>query len=104
MTKYKIKPGKIGTAVINAYKKVEENFSETFLERDETNEAGTTLKTGEVAKGVASGYKKIEHGVVEGFKKVETGVVGGYKKIENRFVENFLEPVEPEDEETEETK
>ena len=44
MSEFKLKPGKIGEAVVDTYKKIED--------------------------GVVGGYKKIEDGVVEGFNKV----------------------------------
>ena len=80
MSEYRMKPGKIGKAVIDAYKTVEDRFTDTFLEKD------GSLKTGGVADAVTGAYKK-----------VEDTVVGGYKKVENAFVDTFLEPVEPQD-------
>ena len=67
MSEYKLKTGKVGEAVVGAYKKIEnavvggykeiENkFSDKFL-----NEDGT-LKTGEAGQTVVRGYKKIEDG------------------------------------------
>ncbi len=99
MTDYKLKPGKFGQTVIDTYKKVERNFTEKFLEKDETGENGLTLKASKIENAVVDGYKKVENGVVNGFNKVEDGVVNGYKKIETKFVENHLEAVESEDEE-----
>ena len=39
------------------------------------------------AKGVTSGYQKIEDGVVGGYKKIETGVVEGFGKVVDKCVE-----------------
>lgn len=74
MSEYKLKTGKIGEAVVGAYKKIEEKFVETFL-----NEDGS-MKTGEMAEKATSAYQTIED-----------TVVGGYKKVENAFVDAFLE-------------
>lgn len=90
MTQYRIKPGKLGQKVIDAYKQTERAFTEKFLQEDESSPSGYTLKTGPVGQKVTQTYQKIED-----------GVVGGYKKIENAFVDAFLEKVEP-DETTEE--
>ncbi|HWQ74137.1 MAG TPA: hypothetical protein VN441_02365 [Syntrophomonas sp.] len=48
-----------------------------------------------IEKAVVSGYQAIENGVVSGYKKIEDGVVGGYKKIEKKFVDAFLTPDDP---------
>ena len=82
MSEYRIKPGKIGEKVIDAYKNVEDKFVETFL-----NEDGS-LKTGGMAEKATAAYKKIEEEVVETYKKVEDG-----------FVETFLEKAENSDQE-----
>lgn len=74
MCAYKMKPGKIGKAVIGAYKNVEEKFVDTFLTED------GSLKTGGMAEKVTGAYKK-----------VEDSVVGGYQKVEDAFVDAFLE-------------
>ena len=74
MAEYQLKPGKVGQKVIDGYKKVEEKFTDTFLEKDENSPSGYTLKTGK-------------------------GVVGAYKKVENAFVDRFLEKVEGNDNE-----
>ncbi|MGN0614082.1 MAG: hypothetical protein ACI4JB_09315 [Porcipelethomonas sp.] len=79
MSEYKLRTGKIGDAVVGAYKKIEDKFVETFL-----NEDGS-MKTGGMADKVASVYQKIED-----------TVVGGYKKVENAFVETILEKTEDE--------
>ncbi len=39
------------------------------------------------AKGVTTGYKKIEAGVVAGYKKIEDGVVEGFGKVVDKCVE-----------------
>lgn len=74
---------KMGEAVTEGYKKIEDKFTEKFLEED------GSLKTGKIGEGVVEGYKKIEDGVVSGYKKIEDGVVSGYKKIEDGVVEGF---------------
>lgn len=81
MSEYKMKPGKIGDAVVDVCKKIEDRFVETFLEKDE----GMNLKTGKVGDTIVDAYKKVENTVVD-----------GYKKIENAFVDTFLEKVEGE--------
>lgn len=86
MTEYRLKTGKIGKKVVKAAKGVEDKFVETFLEEDENNPAGYSMKTGGMATKATSAYKKIED-----------TVVGGYKKIEDAFVETFLEKVEDDD-------
>lgn len=118
MSTYKLKTGKVGEAVVNAAKTVEETFTEKFLEKDESNPSGYSLKTDGLAEKAAAaykkiedaavggykkiedaavgGYKKIEDAAVGGHKKIENAVVGNYKKIENGFVETFLEEVEDE--------
>ncbi len=94
MSEYQLKPEKIGTKVIDGYKKVEEKFTDKFLEEDADSPSGYTLKTGKTAEKVTGAYQKIEDGVVGTYKKVENGVVGTYKKIENAFVDAFLEKKE----------
>ncbi len=49
MAEYELKTGKVGEAVVNGYKKIE--------------------------NGVVGGYKAIEKGVVGGYKKIENGFV-----------------------------
>lgn len=80
MAEYQLKPGKIGRKIIAGYKKVEEKFTDAFLEEDANSPTGYTLKTGKTAKTVTG----VHH-------KVEDAVVGTYKKIENAFVDRFLE-------------
>ena len=86
---------KISETVTGGYQKVEDKFTEKFLEED------GSLKTGKIGEGVVEGYKKIEDavvggykkiekGVVDGYKKIEQGVVGGYTKIEDKFVDAYL--------------
>lgn len=60
------------------------------------------LKTGKVEKKVVSAYQKVEDTVVGGYKKIEDSVVGAYKKVEKKFVDKFLEEIEPNDKEREE--
>ena len=55
------------------------------------------LKTGKVEDKVVGTYKKIEDTVVGGYKTIERNVVKGYKKIEDKFVDTFLEEVDPTD-------
>lgn len=83
MTEYQLKPGKLGKKVMDGYKKVEEKFTDTFLEKDENSPTGYSLKTGKTAEKVTDAYQKIED-----------GVVGMYKRIENAFVDKFLEEKE----------
>lgn len=83
MSTYKLKTGKVGEAVVNAAKAAEEKFTEKFLEKDESNPSGYSLKTGGMAEKATAAYQKIED-----------AVVGSYKKIEDSFVETFLEKVD----------
>ncbi len=85
MSKYHLKPGKLGQKVIDTYKGIEEKFVDTFLEED------GSLRTGGMADKVTGAYQKAEDTVVGSYKKVEDTVVGGYKKVENAFVDAFLE-------------
>ena len=94
MSDYRIKPGKIGEKVINTYKKVEDKFTDAFLEND--SEGGYTLKTGKMAEKVVGGYKAVENTVVGGYKSIENTFVNAYKKVEDKFVDAFLEKVEDE--------
>lgn len=91
MSEYKLKTGKIGEAVVGAYKEVEGAFVEKFLKKDESADGELRLKTGKIGETVISGYKK-----------VEDSVVGGYKKIENAFVDTFLEKTKKEEEKSNE--
>ncbi len=77
MSEYKLKTGKLGEKIVNAYKGIEDKFVDTFLEED------GSLKTGGMAEKATSAYQKIED-----------TVVGGYKKVEGAFVEAFLEQEE----------
>ena len=83
MTEYQLKPGKLGKKVMNSYKKVEEKFTDTFLEKDENSTNGIFTEDRENRRKVTGAYQKIED-----------GVVGTYKKIENAFVDKFLEEKE----------
>lgn len=84
MSDYKLKTPKVGKPVVDACKKVEQGFTNAFLEKDESSKSGYTLKPG-----------KVGNAVIDAYKSVEDHVVGGYKKIEDAFVERFLEKVEP---------
>ncbi|MGM9589500.1 MAG: hypothetical protein ACI3V0_04925 [Faecousia sp.] len=77
MSEYKLKTGKLGKKIVNAYKGIEDKFVDTFLEED------GSLKTGGMAEKATSAYQRIED-----------AVVGGYKKVEGAFVDAFLEKVE----------
>lgn len=77
MVEYRLKAGKLGKNLINAYKKIEDKFVKAFLEED------GSLKTGGMAQKATASYRKIEN-----------AVVGSYKKIEDAFVDTFLEKVE----------
>ena len=74
MSEYKLKPGKVAEKIIDTYQKVEDKFTDTFLD-----EKGR-LKGGAVGEAVNNAYQK-----------VEDAVVSGYKKVENAFVDAFLE-------------
>ena len=75
---------KISETVTEGYQKIEDKFTEKFLEED------GSLKTGKIGEGVVEGYKKIEDGVVSGYKKLETGVVEGFGKVSDKFVEKLF--------------
>ena len=75
---------KISETVTEGYQKIEDKFTEKFLEED------GSLKTGKIGEGVVEGYKKIEDGVVSGYKKIETGVVEGFGKVSDKFVEKLF--------------
>lgn len=87
MSEYKLKTGKLGEKVVGAYKKVEDAFVDTFLEKGEGGDGDLHLKTGKVGEAVVKGYQE-----------VEDTFVGAYKKIEDAFVDRFLEKVEPDQE------
>lgn len=80
MSEYKLKSGKIGDAVVGAYKKVEDAFVDAFLEKSEDGKSIGGLKTGKVGDAVVGAYKAVEE-----------SVVSGYKKVEDAFVDTFLE-------------
>jgi len=75
---------KMSETVTEGYKKIEDKFTEKFLEED------GSLKTGKISEGVVDGYKKIEDGVVSGYKKIEDGVVEGFGKVSDKFVEKLF--------------
>ena len=75
---------KISGTVVDGYQKIEDKFTETFLEED------GSLKTGKIGEGVVEGYKKIEGGVVGGYKKIEDGVVEGFGKVSDKFIEKLF--------------
>lgn len=75
---------KISETVAEGYQKIEDKFTEKFLEED------GSLKTGKIGESVVEGYKKIEDGVVSGYKKIETGVVEGFGKVSDKFVEKLF--------------
>lgn len=87
MSDYKMKTGKIGDAVVDTYKKIENKFTSTFL-----NEDGS-MKTGKIGETITDGYQKIED-----------AVVGSYKKVEDAFVDAFLEKVDDEKKDASESK
>ena len=74
MSDYKMKTGKLGEKVVDAYKKVEDAFVGAFL-----NEDGS-MKTGGMADKATAAYQKIEN-----------AFVGSYRKVEDAFVDTFLE-------------
>ena len=84
MSKFAEVNEKIAKTVTEGYQKIEDKFTETFLEED------GSLKTGKVGQAVTEGYKKIEEGVVGGYKKIETGVVEGFQKVSDKFVEKLF--------------
>ena len=84
MSKFVEANEKIAEGVVKGYKKIEDKFTEIFL-----NEDGT-MKTGKIGDAVVEGYKKIEDGVVEGYKKIETGVVEGFGKVTDKCVEKLF--------------
>lgn len=69
---------KISETVTEGYQKIENKFTEKFLEED------GSLKT------VTEGFQKIEDGVVGGYKKIEEGVVEGFGKVSDKFVEKLF--------------
>ena len=75
---------KISETVTEGYQKMEDKFTEKFLEED------GSLKTGKIGEGVVEGYKKIEEGVVGGYKKIEEGMVEGFTKMNDKFIEKLF--------------
>ena len=51
MSEYKLKTGKLGEKIVNAYKGIEDKFVDTFLEED------GSLKTGGMAEKATSAYQ-----------------------------------------------
>lgn len=100
MPEYNLKPGKIGQAAIDAYKEVEEKFTDAFLEKDPACENPPTLKVGKIGQAAIDTYQKIENAVVGTYQKIEDTVVGEYKRVENGFVNAFLTEKKPEEQET----
>ena len=84
MSKFADMNEKITETVVEGYKKIEDKFSEKFLDED------GSLKTGKVGEAVTEGYKKIEDGVVAGYKKIEEGVVEGFNKVTDKIVEKVF--------------
>lgn len=76
---------RIAKTVTEGYQKIEDKFSEKFLEED------GSLKTGKIGETVTEGYRKIEDGVVSGYKKIEEGVVEGFGKVSDKFVEKLFD-------------
>lgn len=83
MPKYQLKPSKIGNKAVENYKKIENAFTNAFLQKSEESENEYTLKTGKI------GVK-----VIDSYKAIEDGVVGAYRKVEEKFIKTFLEEVE----------
>lgn len=76
MSRYRLKPGRLGRALIAAYRTVEAKFTDAFLAPD------GSLKTGGMAPAVTGVYRQVEHAAAQ-----------GYKRMEKAFVEAFLEKV-----------
>lgn len=90
MSDKQMKPGRIGQAAIDAYKDVEEKFTDAFLEKDPTGEGLPTLKVGKFGQAAIDTYQKIENAVVGTYQKIEDTAVGAYKHVEDGFVQTFL--------------
>lgn len=98
MSEYKLKTGKVGDAVVGAYKKIEDaavsgykeiekKFVDAFLEKVEDQSGDKAVHSSE--EGHTDEYRlTIKPG------KVGNAVLGTYKKIETKFVDAFLEKVE----------
>lgn len=110
MSENKMKPGRIGQSAIDAYKEVEDKFTDAFLEKDPTGENLPTLKVGKLGQAaidtyqkiedvVVGTYQKIEDTVVGTYQKIEDTVVGEYKRVESGFVNTFLTQEKPEEKE-----
>lgn len=74
MPTYRLKPGRLGKKILGAYRRIEKQFVDRFLEPD------GSLKTGGMGRRVTGA-----------FRRVEKAVVGGYRKVEDAFVDAFLE-------------
>lgn len=85
MSKFVEANEKIAEKVVSGYKKIEEKFTDKFL-----NEDGS-LKTGKAGQAVIDGYKKIEDGVVEGFNKVNDKIIEKVFSKEGETVEETKE-------------
>ena len=75
---------KIAKSVAEGYQKIEDKFTEKFLEED------GSLKTGKIGEAVTDGFQKIEDGVVSGYKKIEEGVVDGFTSLNDKLVEKLF--------------
>ena len=84
MTKFSNMGEKVTKTVVDNYQKIENKFSEKFLEED------GSLKIGKIGESVTEGFQKIENGVVSGYKKTESGVVDGFEKVSDKFVEKLF--------------
>lgn len=67
----------IASKVMKTYQKVEDSFTEHFLQKDDLG--NLKLKS-----------SPIEERVVDTYKKIEENVVNQYQKIEVQFVDTFL--------------
>ena len=54
------------------------------------------LKKTKTEENIMNAYKRMEERIVASYFTIENSVVGAYKKIEDDFVEHFLEKVEDE--------
>ena len=65
MSEYKLKPGKLGKKIMDAYQGIEDKFVDKFQEED------GSLKTGGMAEKATTAYHKVEDTVVGVYKKVQ---------------------------------
>ena len=63
MSEYKLKPGKLGKKIMDAYQGIEDKFVDKFQEED------GSLKTGGMAEKATTAYHKVEGTVVGRDKK-----------------------------------